>query len=55
MDLEPHTPLRSVKLQLAAATGLPVGRQRVMLGGIGSLVLIDKRWAGWRYQPKAPN
>ncbi|PNW69947.1 hypothetical protein CHLRE_17g699200v5 [Chlamydomonas reinhardtii] len=42
VDLEPHTPLRSVKLQLAAATGLPVGRQRVMLGGIGSLVLIDK-------------
>ncbi|KAG2422524.1 hypothetical protein HXX76_015952 [Chlamydomonas incerta] len=42
VDLEPDTPLRAIKAQLAAATGLPVGRQRVMLGAIGSLVLIDK-------------
>ncbi len=43
MDLEPDTPLRAVKAQLAAATGLPVGRCRVMMGAIGSLVLMDKR------------
>ena len=38
----PHHP--QVKVALAKATGVPVGEQKLMLSGIGSLVMLDKRW-----------
>ncbi|GFR50522.1 hypothetical protein Agub_g12791, partial [Astrephomene gubernaculifera] len=41
VDLDTHTPMHEVKMQLARATGLDVRHQRVLLGGIGSMVLLD--------------
>ncbi|EFJ49156.1 hypothetical protein VOLCADRAFT_90007, partial [Volvox carteri f. nagariensis] len=43
IDLESDTPMHVVKTRLAAATGLDVRHQRVMLAGIGAMVLLDKR------------
>eukprot|EP00983_Pelagomonas_calceolata_P014032 449416-Pelagomonas_calceolata.AAC.3 len=43
IDLEPDTPMYEVKLQLQEATGIPVEAQKVMLAGIGDMVLGDKR------------
>ncbi|GLC33101.1 hypothetical protein PLESTB_000370300 [Pleodorina starrii] len=43
VELEADTPMHVVKTQLAAATGLEVRYQRVMLAGIGAMVLLDKR------------
>ncbi|KAG2494207.1 hypothetical protein HYH03_007565 [Edaphochlamys debaryana] len=43
VDLEAGTPLPLVKAALARCTGLAVERQRLMLGGIGDLCLLDKR------------
>ena len=43
IDLEPDMPMHEVKRKLAAATGVPVGHQKVMLSGIGQLVMGDKR------------
>jgi hypothetical protein len=34
-----------VKWQLQKATGVPIEEQKVMLAGIGELVMGDKRWA----------
>lgn len=44
IDLEADTPMWQVKLRLAAATGVPVEAQKVMLEGIGRMVMADKRW-----------
>ncbi|KAF5835884.1 hypothetical protein DUNSADRAFT_6697 [Dunaliella salina] len=43
VELEPDTPMYEVKLQLQEATGIPVDAQKVMLAGIGDMVLGDKR------------
>ncbi len=41
--MQPDTPMHEVKRRLAAATGLGVERQEVMMAGVGRLVLIDRR------------
>lgn len=43
VDLETDTPTWQVKVALAKATGVPVANQKLMLSGIGSLVMLDKR------------
>ncbi|PNH10019.1 Polyubiquitin-D [Tetrabaena socialis] len=43
VEMEADTPMHAVKARLAAATGLAVEHQRVLLAGMGDMVLADKR------------
>ncbi|KAL6745704.1 hypothetical protein V8C86DRAFT_2969610, partial [Haematococcus lacustris] len=43
IDIEEDTPMYEVKLRLQETTGVPVAAQKVMLAGIGQMVMGDKR------------
>ncbi|KAG1656024.1 hypothetical protein FOA52_005652 [Chlamydomonas sp. UWO 241] len=43
VDISEHEPLYSVKAKLEVATGVPMEHQKVMLAGIGQMVMADKR------------
>jgi hypothetical protein len=43
VQVEAATPLLEVKRQLALATGVPVGEQRLLLSAINQLVMGTKR------------
>lgn len=43
IDIEEGTGMLDIKSKLQAATGVPVASQKVMLSGIGQLVMGDKR------------
>lgn len=43
VDIEAGTDVYEVKRQLAAATGIPMQYQKVLLSGIAQIVLADKR------------
>ncbi|KAJ9514458.1 hypothetical protein QJQ45_016195, partial [Haematococcus lacustris] len=42
IDIEEDTPMYEVKLRLQETTGVPVAAQKVMLAGIGQMVMGDK-------------
>ena len=44
IDLEANATKDEIKQKLAAATGVPVEHQKVMLSGINQIVMGDKRW-----------
>jgi hypothetical protein len=45
IDIESNATKDEIKQKLAAATGVPVEHQKVMLSGINQIVMGDKRYA----------